>query len=134
MREMKNMTALSITRSRAYLAPSLPRLALLSGFVVLLALAFAAMSPAYAMTLDEAKAQGVVGEMSTGYVGYPSAPSAAVKQLGDGVNLGRKAQYSQIAASQGTSLSVVEQLAGSKLIGQAPAGQYVNDGSGWRRK
>lgn len=134
MREMKTMTALSSTRSRTHSALSMPRIALLSGFVVLLALAFAVFSPAYALTLDEAKAQGVIGEMSTGYVGYPSGPSAAVKQLGDGVNLGRKAQYGQIAASQGTSLSVVEQLAGSKLVGQAPAGQFVNDGSGWRRK
>ncbi len=134
MRELKNMSALSIARSRSQSASQLHRFALLSGLVVLLALAFSAFSPAYALTLDEAKAQGVVGEMSTGYVGYPSAPSAAVKQLGDGVNLGRKAQYGQIAASQGTSLSVVEQLAGSKLVGQAPAGQYVNDGSGWRRK
>jgi len=110
------------------------RILFLSGLFGLLALFAASLSPAYALTLDQAKAQGVVGEMSTGYVGYPSAPTAAVKQLGDGVNLARKARYGEIAASQGTSLSVVEQLAGQKLVQQAPAGQFVNDGSGWRRK
>ncbi len=119
--------------SASHLSP-LTRMLVLSGFLVALAAAFAAFTPAYALTLDQAKAQGVIGEMSTGYVGYPSGPSAAVKQLGDGVNLGRKARYGEIAAGQGTSLSVVEQLAGQKLVQQAPAGQYVHDGSGWRRK
>lgn len=133
MREMKMMNTVSAGASVTRPSP-LARMFVLSGFLIALAVAFAAFSPAYALTLDQAKAQGVIGEMSTGYVGYPSAPSAAVRQLGDGVNLGRKARYGEIAAGQGTSLSVVEQLAGQKLVQQAPAGQYVNDGSGWRRK
>lgn len=126
MRKTKMMT--SVSRPGPMVLPRV------FGFVVLVALAFLAYSPAYALTLDQAKAQGVIGEMSTGYVGYPSGPSAAVRQLGDGVNLSRKARYGEIAAAQGTSLSVVEQLAGQKLVQQAPAGQFVHDGSGWRRK
>lgn len=113
---------------------SLQALRSVGSFVAVLALLIAWMSPAHALSLAEAKAQGSIGEMSTGYVGYPSAPSAAVKQLGDGVNLGRKARYTEIAGQQGTTLSVVEGLAGQKVIQQAPAGTYVNDGSGWRRK
>lgn len=126
--------------STAQASPSIPARqhgfgrTVIMGVAALVALVFMALTPAYALTLDEAKAQGLIGEMSTGYVGYPSPPSPAVQQLGDGVNLGRKASYSSIAAQQGTSLSVVEQLAGQKLVGQAPAGQYVNAGSGWQRK
>jgi len=104
------------------------------GLAAVLVSALLSLSPAYALTLDQAKSQGAIGEMSTGYVGYPSAPSAAVRQLGDGVNLRRKASYGKIAADQATSLSAVEKLAGQKLVQQAPAGQFVHDGSGWRRK
>ncbi|MGD1933705.1 MAG: YdbL family protein [Candidatus Phaeomarinobacter sp.] len=132
MRETTMMTSVSQTTQAAVTRPTV--MPGVFGFVVLLALTLMAFSPAYALSLDEAKAQGTIGEMSTGYVGYPSGPSAAVKQLGDGVNLARKARYGEIAASQGASLSAVEQLAGQKLVQQAPAGQFVNGGSGWRRK
>ena len=127
------MTAFN--RSVAAQAPApLRRLGLITLMAATILVAFAALSQAMALTLSDAKSQGLIGEMATGYVGYPSAPSAAVKQLGDGVNLGRKSHYADIAAKEGTSLTVVEQLAGKKLIEQAPAGTYVNDGSGWRRK
>ncbi len=121
-----------MTRAASFNRPT--HIAAATALLVLAALMMAWLSPAAAMTLDAAKAQGVIGEKSTGYVGYPSAPSAEVEQLGAGVNLARKASYTQIAAQQGTTLRVVEELAGRKLVEGAPAGQYVHDGSGWKRK
>lgn len=95
-----------------------------------------AASPAFALDLDAAKAQGLLGETAQGYVAAPApSPNPEVAQLAASVNLERKARYTDIAAQQGTTLTVVEQLAGAKLIEQAPAGQYVRDASGtWRRK
>jgi len=127
---------MKVTHSKVRGADMAPayRLSLMTVLAAAFLFAFAALSQAYAISLSDAKSQGLIGEMATGYVGYPSAPSAAIKQLGDGVNLGRKSHYAGIASKEGTSLTVVEQLAGKKLIEQAPAGTYVNDGSGWRRK
>lgn len=102
---------------------------------VWLAVVLAAV-PALALTLDEAKARGLLGETAEGYVASPlPSPDPEVQRLADQINLARKARYAEIAAREGTTLSVVERLAGAKLIAQAPPGQYVRDANGnWRRK
>lgn len=109
------------------------RLALFAALAAVLSLWLA---PAQAATLDQLKSQGLAGEMATGYVGYPQgSPAPDVRQTVESVNLERKARYGQIAQQQGTTLQVVEKLAGAKLVEQAPAGQYVQDSTGaWRQK
>lgn len=92
--------------------------------------------PALALTLDEAKAQGLVGERADGYVGVvdPSAP-AEVRRLVEDVNAKRREAYEQIAKKNGVPVDAVAALAGAKLIEKTPPGQYVMGADGrWRRK
>lgn len=107
--------------------------------VALIGMAFAVtlFAPAaYADALDNAKAAGIVGEKRDGYLGIVSAADAATQRLVQDINLKRRDRYREIAQSTpGSTLADVEALAGAKIIGQTPAGQYVQSASGaWVRK
>lgn len=92
--------------------------------------------PAYAISLDDAKAKGLVGESSSGYLGIvTSSPSSEVKQLVNQINNKRKALYQQKAGNAGVAMDVMEQRTGQRLQEMTPAGQYIQDGNGrWVRK
>lgn len=107
-------------------------LAILS-FICALSLA----APAFALDLDGAKAQGLVGERQDGYVGVVSAsPSPELKRLVDDINLRRRGAYQNIVTqTPGATLNAVEKLAAEKLIAKTPSGQFVQDASGkWVKK
>jgi hypothetical protein len=102
---------------------------------LLLALCFSLFSAnIFALDLQSAKAQGYVGEQANGYIGVVNnAPG--VSALVSDINSRRKAEYQKIAQRNGTSLEIVEALAGKKAIQKTPANQYVRDPSGnWIRK
>jgi uncharacterized protein YdbL (DUF1318 family) len=89
---------------------------------------------AFALNLSEAKSMGYVGEQANGYLGIVKN-TAGVKELVSDINSRRKSHYQEIARKNGTSLDVVEALAGKKAIEKTPRGQYVRDPSGnWIRK
>ena len=88
---------------------------------------------ALALTLGEAKQQGLVGEQLTGYLGVVSANTKASALVQD-INAKRKQQYQNIAQRNGTSLNSVEQLAGKATLQKTPAGQFINLGDGWKKK
>ena len=90
--------------------------------------------PAYAVDLQTAKSQGLVGETPSGYLGAVTSPSAETKALIDSVNLKRKQKYQEIAASNKTSLQTVEQLAGKKAIEKSRPGSYIKLGGSWQKK
>jgi uncharacterized protein len=92
--------------------------------------------PAAAQSLDEAKAEGQVGERIDGYVGVVDANAPGeVRALVDEVNAERREKYAEIAAERGTSVQAVAQIAGQKLIERAPKGEYVMGADGrWRQK
>lgn len=94
----------------------------------------AAPGPAHAQSLEQAKAQGLVGERADGLLGAVSGGSPAVKQLIDRINGQRMDEYRRIAQQNGTPVQAVMAIAGKKLIGRAPSGTYVNPGDGWVRK
>lgn len=96
-------------------------------------ISLAAALPAYAIDLHPAKAQGLVGETTSGYLAAVK-PSAEVNALVGSINSQRKAVYAEIAKRNGTSLQAVEALAGKKAIQKTPGGQYVNTGGGWSKK
>lgn len=99
------------------------------------ALVLAIAVPALALDLDEARAKGVVGERSDGYVAaLKDSPAPEVKALVDEVNAKRRAHYEEIAKRNGAPVEAVAALAGQKLIANLPAGQYVHDGAGWKKK
>jgi uncharacterized protein len=108
-------------------------------FVVGLVLAisgFGATTAALALSLDEAKAQGLVGERPNGYVGVVSGGNnAQAAALANRINAKRRAAYQSVADSNGTTLRSVEALAGRKLIGRLQSGQWFMDQGGkWRRR
>lgn len=101
------------------------------GIALLAALLFSVAS--WALDLDSAKSQGLVGEKDNGYLGVvKDAPG--VSALVADINQRRKAKYEEIAAKRGTDRGAVETLAGRKAIEKTPAGYYIDTGSGWSRK
>jgi len=88
----------------------------------------------HALDLRSAKNQGLVGETASGYLAPVNTGDAAVKALVSDINAKRKAHYQGIAKANKTPLQTVEQLAGKKAMGKTPAGQFINNGSGWQKK
>src|SRR5690606_17604251 len=79
------------------------RSAMLTRFIRLLAVLLAlAAAPAWAITLDEAKAQGLVGEKVDGYVAaVAAAVPAEVQALIESTNAGRRQVYADLARRNG---------------------------------
>ena len=104
--------------------------------VVLFTLFWALPSLTFALNLDEAKSQGLVGEQQDGYLGIVIAnPSAEVRQLVESVNAKRREEYSGIAQRTGTAQGVVEALAAKKAHEKTRPGNFVQSPSGeWQRK
>jgi len=85
----------------------------------------------WAIGLDEAKGQGLVGEQPNGYLEVVKADAAAdVRALVADINAKRRQKYDEIAGKNQTSLQVVEALAGKTAIEKTPPGQYVKSPSG----
>ena len=105
------------------------------GAIVLLALRLA-IGPAQAGPLEDAKAQGLVGERIDGYLGVvDSGAPGSIRSLVDQINAEREAAYARIAQKQGAPVEAVAQIAGTKLIQRAPKGEYVMGADGrWQRK
>ena len=93
-------------------------------------------STALAISLDEAKAKGLVGELRNGYLGavLPS-PGPDVQALINDINGKRKAQYQAIAGRNGTPLNAVEKVAAEKAISLTSPGNYFQTPQGsWAKK
>jgi uncharacterized protein YdbL (DUF1318 family) len=93
-----------------------------------------AAQPAYALDLQTAKDQGLVGETPAGYLEAVKQPSAEVKTLIDSINSQRREKYQEIAARNNTSLEAVELLAGKKAIEKSSPGSYIKIGNSWQKK
>ena len=91
---------------------------------------------AQALDLDQAKAQGLVGEQRNGYLGAVSAaPGAAVRELVRSINQARRAEYQRIARRNGLQLDQVEKLAAEKAINKTRPGHFVESAQGgWTKK
>ena len=80
----------------------------------------------YAIELDAAKADGLVGERADGYLAAVNASvSEEISALIDDINGKRKAQYQRIAEKNGIPLADVEALAGKKTIEMTESGGWV---------
>jgi uncharacterized protein YdbL (DUF1318 family) len=93
-------------------------------------------SQSWAISLEDAKRQGLVGEQPNGYLeAVVPNPPADVRALIADINAKRRQKYEQVARTNGTSLDVVEALAGKTAIQKTPPGQYVRSASGrWIKK
>ena len=100
------------------------------------ALSLAPIVGAWAQGLDEARSQGYLGERPDGYLGQvaANAPAWAI-ELMERINIERRAKYTQLAASNNTSLEAVQVVAGEKIIASLPPGTYYMDATGrWVQK
>ena len=93
-----------------------------------------AVSPAFGISVEEAKTKGLVGERPNGYLGVvnPAAPEA--QALANEVNEKRRQAYENIAKRNRTQLNAVEALAGEKAIQNTRPGYFVEGPGGWTRK
>lgn len=91
---------------------------------------------AFALTLQQAKQQGLVGETRTGFIATIDPPAPAkVKQLINRVNNQRKTTYNSISKSNNISLSIVQQRAYQKAVQKTQAGHFYQNSAGkWQRK
>ena len=89
---------------------------------------------AFALSLNEAKDRGLVGERQDGYLGVISGGSEA-EALARDINNQRRAVYQSSAAKNGTSQQAVEIVAGQKAQSLTPSGQYIQGSNGaWVKK
>ncbi len=91
-------------------------------------------SPAWSLTLDEARVQGKVGETLSGYLA-PRSPDADTLALVQQVNQGREQNYRTLASIHNLKIEDVAELAGQKLVSRAASGEYVKGINGqWIQK
>lgn len=103
-------------------------------FLTLLVAALVLPQAAFALSLDEAKSKGFVGERSDGYLGVVS-DSAEVTALVKDINNQRRAAYEQMAKGNGTSRQAVEALAAQKAYEKTAPGHFVQGANGaWLKK
>ncbi len=91
-------------------------------------------SSASAVSLEEAKAKGMVGEKPNGYLGVVTPSGPDVQALTNEVNEKRRQAYEDIAKRNRTSVDSVEALAGEKAIQNTKPGNYVEGPGGWKKK
>jgi hypothetical protein len=94
------------------------------------------LNVAWAISLDQAKSQGLVGETPSGYLASVNpSPKSEVTQLISDINQKRKAAYKESASKAGVELKVIEARIGQKLYERADKGEYLQSTSGqWYKK
>ena len=89
---------------------------------------------AWAISLDQAKQEGLVGEMSNGYLGVVVA-SSEVSSLVAMVNKKRKDIYLNLARKNKITMQQVTKLAGEKSLAKTRSGHLIKNSSGkWVKK
>ena len=91
---------------------------------------------AFAITLQEAKEQGLVGEQRDGYIGIVvnTAPADVAALIRD-INGQRRQRYQQIAQQNNISVEQVGALAYERAVAATRAGHYIqNTGGSWQQK
>lgn len=88
---------------------------------------------AYALSLSDAKNNGLVGELSNGYIAAIDK-SPETEKLVDSINAKRKAKYRQISNGKNQPLHVIEKLAADKVFGKGSKGHYFKRDGKWVQK
>ncbi len=89
---------------------------------------------AFALTLDQARARGLVGEKTDGYVGAVT-PSAEAQSVVADVNARRRTEYEKISRQNSQPVSVVGKVAAETIINGLPAGAFYQGADGsWKKK
>jgi uncharacterized protein len=106
--------------------------ALLIGAAVAGSSAMAQRDPAY----QQARAEGLIGEKTDGYLGFVTSPSPAVKALVDDLNIKRKAKYTEEALANGATVEEMAFRTGCRLIKErtAPGEMYQAPDRSWKTR
>lgn len=112
-------------------------LALVAGSAALAFLIVAA--PASAQNRDPAyaaaRASGQVGEKTDGYLGFPTAPSAAVRHMAEDINIKRKAVYAEKAQAASATVEEYAFTSGCLAIARtAPGEKYQAPDGTWQTR
>ncbi|ECZ7900207.1 DUF1318 domain-containing protein [Salmonella enterica subsp. enterica serovar Derby] len=104
-------------------------------YLILWVLTLSLLTPSvWALTLDEARTQGRVGETLNGYL-VALKNDAETQKLVLDINHARHASYQQLADSNHLPVDEVAKMAGQKLVERARPGEYVQGINGkWMRK
>ncbi|ECJ6091374.1 DUF1318 domain-containing protein [Salmonella enterica] len=104
-------------------------------YLMLWMLTLSLLTPSvWALTLDEARSQGRVGETLNGYLTALKNDAETQKLVLD-INRARRASYQQLADSNHLPVDEVAKMAGQKLVERARPGEYVQGINGkWLRK
>ncbi|EDT6684171.1 YdbL family protein [Salmonella enterica subsp. enterica] len=104
-------------------------------YLMLWVLTLSLLTPSvWALTLDEARTQGRVGETLNGYL-VALKNDAETQKLVLDINHARRASYQQLADSNHLPVDEVAKMAGQKLVERAWPGEYVQGINGkWMRK
>lgn len=91
---------------------------------------------AFALSLQEAKLDGLVGERNDGYVGYVVTPASdEVKAVVKNVNNKRRAKFTSSANSNNLKTEQVAQRFYQRAIEATATGNYYQDAGGaWTKK
>ncbi|RUT65755.1 hypothetical protein CKG00_04545 [Morganella morganii] len=103
----------------------------------LAALTLLISTSAFALTLDEAKQQGLAGETFSGYIAAVDKASSRqdVSVLVKEINAARAQKYTELAQTNRMKAEEVAKIAGQKLVTRAPPGEYVLGINGqWLKK
>ena len=86
------------------------------------------------LTLNDARAQGRVGETLSGYLA-PVQHDDETLALVSRINAARTESYQQLADSNNLPVDEVAKMAGQKLVARAQPGEYVKGINGkWLKK
>lgn len=87
-----------------------------------------------ALTLNEARSQGRVGETLNGYL-VALQTDAETQELVKDINEARNRSYQQLAKQNNLSTEDIAKLVGQKLVERAKRGEFVQGINGkWLRK
>jgi uncharacterized protein YdbL (DUF1318 family) len=104
---------------------------ILAAFAALAAMATLSLAHAQSAVVDQARAQKIIGEMYTGYVGVADEARATpeIRRNVTEVNSKRLALYQKLSKEQGVTPDQVAALTAEKLIGRAAAGEMIKPGA-----
>ncbi|EPL6454875.1 YdbL family protein [Providencia rettgeri] len=89
----------------------------------------------FALTVDEAKEKGVLGETLSGYLAVVKTDNTDAVKLAEKINGEREKKYSEIASKNNLKTNEVARIAGQKLVERAGSGEYVRGINGqWLKK
>ncbi|WP_253384604.1 YdbL family protein [unidentified bacterial endosymbiont] len=89
---------------------------------------------AAALTLNDARMQGRVGETLSGYIA-PVRQDAETLALVNNINAARTESYQKLADSNNLPVNEVAKMAGQKLVARVQPGEYVKGINGkWLKK